>query len=139
MDTELSKGDKKNKFIELRAKEVSYDNIAKELNVSKPTLISWAKELNTEIHNIRQLQRDSLREQYAIGKQHRLEMLSEQLKKMREELAKRDLADIPSSQLLTMVMKLEARIAEEDDGITTFIEQYEGLRLDMSSTDSWNG
>lgn len=45
----------KEKFVELRAKGLSFDRIAAELHVSKQSLINWAKELETEIGNMRKL------------------------------------------------------------------------------------
>lgn len=39
----------KNKFIELRVNQNTFDEIAKELNISKPTAIKWAKEFNKDI------------------------------------------------------------------------------------------
>jgi transposase len=41
--TKVTKIDQKEQFIELRAKGVSYDEIAKEIGVSKPTLIKWGR------------------------------------------------------------------------------------------------
>ena len=140
MNTEVSKADRKDRFIELRAKEHSFDYIAKELSVSKPTLISWSKELKVDISNLREINRDYLRENYAVGRKHRLEMFSEQLKLLKEELAKRDLSEVPTSQLLTMIIKIESRIAEIDDGITHLTEEYEGLRIfGDTNIDNWNG
>ncbi|MBT2601832.1 hypothetical protein ABWK46_13160 [Peribacillus frigoritolerans] len=49
--TKVTKLDQKAQFIELRAKEVPYEKIAQELEVSKPTLIKWGRELETEISN----------------------------------------------------------------------------------------
>lgn len=140
MNTALSKVDKKDRFIELRAKEHSFDYIAKELAVSKPTLISWSKELKVDIGNLRELNRDYLRESFAVSRKHRLEMFSKQLKKLKEELAKRDLSEVPTSQLITMIIKIESRIAEIDDGITHLTEEYEGLRIfGDTNTDNWDG
>jgi len=39
----------KNKFIELRVNGNTYDEIAKELKISKPTAIKWAKEFKKDI------------------------------------------------------------------------------------------
>ena len=40
----------KQRFIEMRAKDISYDKISKELGVSKQTLINWSKNFNIEIY-----------------------------------------------------------------------------------------
>ena len=141
MEDDISKNDKKERFIELRAKEYSFDYIAKELRTSKPTLIVWSKELKVDISNLRELSRDSLREQFAISRKHRLKLLSNQLNRLQEELSKRDLGDVTTPQLLAMTIKVESRIAEIDDGITRLVEESEGLPMfgDEITIESWNG
>ena len=44
--------EKQQKFIELRAEGLSFDEIAKRVNISKPTLIKWSKELKDKIVQI---------------------------------------------------------------------------------------
>ena len=136
-----SKIDKKERFIELRAREFSYDHIAKELEISKPTLIVWSKELKVNISNLRELSRDNLREQFAISRKHRLKMLSTQLDKLHKELSRRSLEDVTTSQLLTMVIKVEGRISEIDDGTTTLVEETRGIPVwgDEVTKDYWVG
>ena len=41
------------RFVELRAAGLSYAKISEALAVSKPTLVSWAKELQVELANAR--------------------------------------------------------------------------------------
>ncbi|MCP1494595.1 DNA invertase Pin-like site-specific DNA recombinase [Peribacillus frigoritolerans] len=41
----VAKFDQKEQFIELRAKCVSYDEIAKQIEVSKATLIKWGERI----------------------------------------------------------------------------------------------
>ena len=40
---------KSKKFVELRAKGMSFERIAEEIKVSKPTLIKWSEELFHEV------------------------------------------------------------------------------------------
>jgi hypothetical protein len=108
MEDVKSKSDKKEKFIELRAREFSFDCTAKEIGVSRPTLIVWSKEFKVDISNLRKLSRDNLREQFAISRKHRLELLSNQLKRFQKELSSRNLEDISTPQLLAMIIKTEA-------------------------------
>lgn len=140
MEDDISKTDKKDKFIELRANEYSFDYIAKELGVSKVTLIKWSKELVEEVNNLRATTRESLREQYKIGRQHRIGVLSAELSKLKDELLNRDLSEVPTPQLLTMYLKVENRIAEIDSGDTVLIEQESSFSLlDIGKFNSWNG
>ena len=40
----------KEKFIQLRAKGLSFDKIAKQIKISKPTLLKWSEEFEKEIN-----------------------------------------------------------------------------------------
>jgi len=50
---DVGKEEQKNRFIHLRAKGYSYARIAKELGVSKGTLVNWNPELEAEIAQAR--------------------------------------------------------------------------------------
>lgn len=84
--------DEKQQFIELRAKGYSYQKIAEQLSVSKPTLIDWSKDDQTskDIHNQRTLYLDELQEQYTMTKRHRITVFGEVLNRAKTELDKRD-------------------------------------------------
>ena len=81
-----NKEDKRLKFIELRGKGNSFDRIAKELNVSKATLINWSNELKQEVGNYVAMERDAILERYKMTKKHQMELYGEQLTSIREEL-----------------------------------------------------
>lgn len=50
----------KQRFIEFRAAGCSFDNIAKQLNVAKSTLIDWSKEFEYEVANLKAIELESL-------------------------------------------------------------------------------
>jgi transposase len=110
----MSKSDKHEKFIELRASNESYTNIAKKLDVSKTTLLNWAKQYENEIQNQQGLYLDALQEQYKIGKQHRIKVLGKRLEKLLEEAEKRDLKDVSTSKLYEMIDKTMQALAREE-------------------------
>jgi transposase len=112
--TKVTKLDQKAQFIELRAKEVPYEKIAQELEVSKPTLIKWGRELETEISNRRTLELELLQEKYFVSKTKRIELYGEQLNRLNEELVKRDLSEIPTEKLYDMTMKTVASLKQEE-------------------------
>ena len=58
----------KDKFIEMRAKGLSYDKISKQLKVAKSTLISWSKEFELEIKNFRNIEPEALNEKFMLSK-----------------------------------------------------------------------
>lgn len=112
--TKITKMDQKEKFIERRAKEVPYEHIAKELGVSKPTLIKWGKELQIEVSNRRALELELLQEKYYVSKRKRIEFYGEQLNGLNKELEKRDLSEIPTDKLIELQMKTISILKQEE-------------------------
>ena len=112
--------DKKEIFIKLRAAGNSFDKIVAKLNVSKPTLIKWSRQLAADIRNMKAIRMDAIREEYLITKEDRLERLKHSLKKVTDTLGERDLSDIPTIKLIeleeTLIKKLnnELKITFED-------------------------
>jgi transposase len=130
-------------FIELRAENVSYAKIAKQLGVSKTTLIDWAKNCELEIENRRAITREALNEQYKVGQQHRLQMWSEQLEAVRAELKQRGLADVPTVKLIEMLDTLSEKLrAEAYDWrfkSAPVTKPFEVQALTTTEQDIWHG
>ncbi len=105
--------DEQTKFIELRAKGNSFEKIAKEIKVSKPTLLKWDKELREHVLELRFLHFESLAEQYSLMKKQRLEYLAELYQKLKRELEKRDMSKVATEKLIDMVTRLEDRLLSE--------------------------
>jgi transcriptional regulator len=103
----------KERFIELRAKGWSFDKIAKELGKAKQTLIDWSKELQEEIANRKSLELEALYESYFLLKENRLQTLGVILTKIKKELEKRDLSDVPTDKLLDLLLKYETQLKDE--------------------------
>jgi transposase len=101
------------RFVELRAEGLSYDKIAKELHRSKQTLINWSQRLETEIHNYTNTRIEAAKEQYKLLQQHRLEYLGKALGKLREEVENRDLKDLSTDRLLSLLLKYETELSRE--------------------------
>ena len=102
----------KRRFIELRAKGYSFDKIAKELGKAKQTLLDWSRELDQEIAQAKALELDSLYESYSLYKEARLKTLGEILSKLKKEVDKRDLTDLPTDRLLDLFLKYEGVVKE---------------------------
>ena len=64
--------EQKEKFVELRAKNWSFKKIAKQLGISKPTLIKWSKELNQKIANMKAIELEAIQEKYYMQKNKKL-------------------------------------------------------------------
>ena len=103
----------KEKFIELRAQGFSFDRIAKELRVSKQTLIVWSKELELEIANLKAIELEALQEKYYLLKQKRIELFGEKLKALKNELDKRNLEEISTKDLFGLLEKYGKLLKEE--------------------------
>ena len=110
--------DTQERFIELRANNVSFAKIAKKLGVSKTTLIKWAKDRQYDIINQRSYNIEALQEQYRVGKQHRIKMLADRLEKLLEEAEKRDLGDLPTIKLFELIDRTTQALASEETPFT---------------------
>ncbi len=103
----------KERFIELRAKGWSFDKIAKETGKAKQTLIDWSKELQDEIGNRKALELEALYESYYLMRENRLRTFGAMLTKIKEEVERRDLSDVPTDKLLDLFLKYNSQVKEE--------------------------
>lgn len=123
--------EKKEKFIELRAKNISFSKIAEEIGVSKTVLIQWSKELKTEISNIKAMELEKLQELYIVSKSKRIEVFGQKLKEILQELDKRDLKEVDTAKLLELAIKY-AELLKKEEVATTFSESIADV-----ITDTW--
>ena len=117
----------KNKFVELRAKNWSFDKISKEINVSKPVLIDWSRELSLEVANAKSLELDLLQEKYTLSVQKRLALHGELLEKLNAEMKERDIADLETGKLIELSLKVSAAIGKDCPAIEFHKEEIENL------------
>jgi hypothetical protein len=101
------------RFIQLRASGWSFSRISEELKVSKPTLIQWSRLHQFEIQNLRSVETEALAEQCFATKRERWEQIGRDLRRVEEELAKRDLGDVPTARLLTLAASLRNEASRE--------------------------
>ena len=128
----------KERFIELRAEGRSYTDIAAALNVSKPTLIAWGKELQKDIANAKTLRMDEVFEKYAVAKSRRVEVFGERLNAIMAELDKRDMADVPTSSLLTLALKYGENMRCEHEPLSLQGEDVEpDWGVSLKTPDKW--
>jgi transposase len=133
----------KQQFVELRAEGMSYAAIAKKLKVSKTTLVVWSREHQTDIDNLRTIASEALQERFKVGQQHSLELWSEQLEMVRQELKTRGLGDIPTPKLIELLDTLSEKLKSETKQVRFKSEEYikDGFE-DLSRTkqrDYWQG
>ncbi len=101
------------RFIFLRSQGWSFNRIAVELQVSKPTLIKWSRQHQFEIANLRATETEALAETVFGARHERWRTLAAQLKKLEEEIGERDLEEIPASRLHSIAAQLRAEISRE--------------------------
>jgi len=108
--------DDRQQFVELRARGYSFSKIAEELGISKPTLISWSQEeqTNKDIQNQRTLAIDELQEKYIMTKRHRIAVFGEVLNRAKAELDGRDLSTLSTDKLITLVIKLSDTLKQDE-------------------------
>lgn len=135
------KNEQQEQFIELRAAGHSYETIAAMMDVSKTTLIAWAKRLELEIQNARALRLDALFERFAVAKEKRVETFGKLLQNILAELDKRDLKPVKTEALLALALKFgDALRAEHQPLILKGEDVAPSLGLDtLSVVRSWYG
>ncbi len=102
------------KFIELRIAGNSFDEIAKELKISKQSLIEWNKQLDTRtaIDEGKAFKINNLVKANNFDIVNRLTTYLKLSKKINNELLKRDLFQVSTETLLKMSIANDTRIKE---------------------------
>jgi len=103
----------KERFLVLRAQGQSFEKIAKQLKVSKQTLINWSREFRYEISNMRACRLEELQEKYLIVKEKRIALFGERLKAIEKELCERDLSDVPTAKLYELLARYAGALKAE--------------------------
>ncbi len=102
-----------NRFVELRAQGWSFARIAEELHVSKAALVEWSRKFQFQIQNLRAIHNEALCEKYLLSQEARLEALGTQLRKLEEEIARRDISELPTSRLIALAATLRRDVGKE--------------------------
>lgn len=93
------------KIVELRSKDYSIARIAKELKLSKQTVVDAVKDMKDEIATLQAVQLDALYEAESLSVEARIKRLSALLGKLQAELDARSLADVPTEKLVDLYLK----------------------------------
>ncbi|MBK9333949.1 MAG: hypothetical protein IPM96_16460 [Ignavibacteria bacterium] len=121
----------KEKFIQLRAEGNSFDRIADDLKISKPTLINWNIEFKKEIDNLEYLKYQSILEQHKLIKQKRIEFLSEHLNKINEAINNTNYEDLTIKDLIMIRKEFNSELLRE----TNENQYYTGIFETQSTLD----
>ena len=101
------------RFIELRAAGWSFTRIATELNVTKPTLITWSRQHQFEIQNLRAIEMEGLQQELVATREVRARALAEQLGRVEAELKTRDVTELSTSRLFGLAGSLRSQVLRE--------------------------
>jgi hypothetical protein len=109
------------RFLVLRAQGKSLRTIEKEIGTNRGTLAKWEREHLEELKNLKAVERDTMREKYLLTNHAQLELLGTQFMRLKKELEKRDLSDIPTLKLVELFLKYSTRLTEDfpAEGIDT--------------------
>jgi transcriptional regulator with XRE-family HTH domain len=92
----------KTRFIEMRGHGLPLAKISAEINVSKPTLISWERNFKEEIENVRAIELEAMYDKYYLSARKKVEFFGNVLSRIQRELETRDLSTIPTDKLFAM-------------------------------------
>lgn len=105
-DTELE-------VITLRAGGASYANIALQVGVSKQTAVNICRRNRERLATLEALAIDELHETQRVGYEERIKALATLMAKVREEIDRRDLTNVPTDKLLEIYLKQSSALKEE--------------------------
>ena len=124
--------EKQEMMIAMRAQGTSFDNISKDLKVSKQTLIQWSRLHEDEINNARIIYRDALRSSLSIDADSKIKELANLRSKLVEELLQRDFKEISANQLMKMIFQIDQQLQKYDDSDELFKSSSEPFALNES-------
>jgi hypothetical protein len=127
----MKSNEHKQKFINLRAKGLSFDKISREIKISKPTLLKWNEEFSKEINNATYLEMESFIVQHGLAKKARIESMAVLLEKAIEEFKARSFEDLSAKELLAVVAQMDTRISKEFSDIRYVTEETITLDEDL--------
>lgn len=105
--------DTERRIIQLRARGKSYATIAKEAEVAKQTAIDVCKRSREEIANLQALEVEELHETQRVTYRERITALSSLMQRVREEIDRRDLTQVPTEKLIDLYLKQASALKDE--------------------------
>jgi len=99
-----------NQFLNLRAQGWSFDRIADQLQVSKPTLLDWNRKHQSKLESMKADQERSVQENAQASHQEQLEYLTLFNHALRQELISRTLQSLSSEEIEALSSDIERQI-----------------------------
>ena len=128
------------KFILLRSDGISFDKIAKELKVSKVTLIQWSKLFEDNIKELQFLAMVEIKKQFSHSIKSRYEILLKQLDKIDNAILEADLSEESLKDLIQLQQHTYSQITmiENKVSVSAYVTTEnelgykEGLKLTLN-------
>ena len=105
--------DTENRIIELRARGKSYSTIASELKIGKQTALDVCKKYKEQIATLQALELEQLYEEQRITSHERITAIASLMQRVREEIDRRDLTQVPTEKLIDLYLKQSSALREE--------------------------
>lgn len=102
---------KQMEFITLRADGLSFDKIAKQLKISKATLIQWSKLFEDNIKELQFYAMVEIKKSFSHSVKSRYEILLKQLNKIDEAILNADLTEESLKDLIQLQQHTSTQIA----------------------------
>ncbi|MDD3710629.1 MAG: helix-turn-helix domain-containing protein [Methanothrix sp.] len=103
----------RDRFVELRAEGHTLTKIVEELDISYNTACTWNRDYTERIKAARAIKLEELLDRYLMAKEQKIELFGERLLAVKEELARRDLSDVPTPKLFDMFFKCQTALEKE--------------------------
>ncbi len=100
----------RDQFVSLRADGLSYAQCAKQLNVSRHTLIIWAKEVKPDLDALRAVRTEELLEQVQLRVEERIILLAGFYHKVCQTIENTSLLSPGIPRLFTILLKLNSAL-----------------------------
>ena len=92
--------DKKQRFLELRSKDYSFQKISKMINVSPRTLFYWSKILEPEIRFLKSVERQNLIASLNLSESNKIKIIGDELNKIETALKEKEYIGVPLKYLV---------------------------------------
>lgn len=109
---------KQMEFITLRADGLSFDKIAKQLKISKATLIQWSKLFEDNIKELQFYAMVEIKKSFSHSVKSRYEILLKQLNKIDEAILNADLTEESLKDLIQLQQHTSTQIAMIENKIS---------------------
>lgn len=99
--------------IELRADGLSFERISKELSIAKQSAVDIIKENAEQVDTLRAVAVEATYEANQLNRAGRINQLVALHNRLREEIERRDLTDLPTKDLVTLFLKTSGTLKGE--------------------------